>query len=86
MNSHEPEPARERPYAPAKGDVVQDSGSKKIGRVMGHVGPYVQLRPVAGGQEWDARPENLAPVKLSEALSAAVAEANRHSGPGWWRL
>ncbi|MBX9392830.1 hypothetical protein K4749_04315 [Streptomyces sp. TRM72054] len=47
--------------------------------MMGFEGPYVQLRPVGGGREWDAKPENLKPVTVSEGLSAAVAAANARS-------
>ncbi|MGA6226778.1 DUF6415 family natural product biosynthesis protein [Streptomyces umbrinus] len=66
-------------YAPALGDTVEDIQRQTIGRVMGFVGPYVQLRPVDGGREWDARREWLRPVSLTEALSAGVAAANARS-------
>lgn len=45
-----------------RGDTVRDAGRDKVGQVMGFVGPYVQLRPVGGGIEWDARPELLRSV------------------------
>jgi hypothetical protein len=61
------------------GDTVRDAGSGRIGRVMGFVGPYVQLRPVGGGREWDARRERLGPVTRSEALSDSVARSNARS-------
>jgi hypothetical protein len=64
---------------PAVGRVVKDSQNGRVGRVMGHEGPYVQLRPLSGGKEWDAKPENLSPAKQSDALSAAVAEVNARS-------
>ncbi|GAA2645533.1 hypothetical protein GCM10010307_50330 [Streptomyces vastus] len=57
-------------YEPRLGDTVEDTGTGKIGRVMGFVGPYVQLRPVGGGREWDARPDNLRAALLTQALSA----------------
>lgn len=63
----------------AVGDTVEDTGRKRVGRVMGHVGPYVQLRPIGGGREWDAEPDKLRRLTLSEALSAGVAEANARS-------
>jgi hypothetical protein len=56
--------------------IVKDTGSNKVGRVMGFVGPYVQLRPLGGGREWDARPEHLEPAGTAEALSAGISEAN----------
>ncbi|WP_308406776.1 hypothetical protein [Streptomyces sp. AC555_RSS877] len=65
--------------APRIDDLVKDTASNKVGRVMGFVGPYVQLRPFGGGKEWDARLEHLGPVGTAEALSAGVAEANARS-------
>ncbi|MCM2390085.1 hypothetical protein [Streptomyces albipurpureus] len=65
---------------PELGDVVRDTSNKnRIGRVMGHEGPYYQLRPLNGGVEWDALPEHLVPAEQSDAMSAAVAEVNAHS-------
>ncbi|MCE7081871.1 hypothetical protein [Streptomyces sp. ST2-7A] len=46
---------------PAPGTIVHDVRRKRVGIVMGHVGPYVQLRPEGGGREWDARPEDVRP-------------------------
>ncbi|MGW7643695.1 hypothetical protein [Streptomyces bobili] len=46
---------------------------------MGHVGPYVQLRPLAGGREWDADPGHLRRLTPAELLSALVAQANARS-------
>ncbi|MGW3650969.1 hypothetical protein [Streptomyces sp. NPDC000878] len=66
-------------YKPDLGDTVEDTGTRKVGKVMGFEGPYVQLRPVGGGREWDARPENLRPVTAADALSSAVAVANSRS-------
>lgn len=40
----------------SQGTLVVDTESNKLGYVMGHVGPAVQLRPVTGGREWDADP------------------------------
>ncbi len=66
-------------YKPRPGDTVEDTSTKKIGKVMGFEGPYVQVRPVGGGLEWDAKPENLQPVTGADALSSAVAVANARS-------
>ncbi|WP_149830307.1 hypothetical protein [Streptomyces tailanensis] len=66
-------------HKPAIGDTVEDTDSRKIGKVMGFVGPFVQLRPIGGGREWDAEPGNLRRLTLSEALSAGVAAANARS-------
>ncbi|WP_371580061.1 hypothetical protein [Streptomyces sp. NBC_01314] len=74
------EPPRRPGLLPVSlGDTVRDAGSGRIGRVMGFVGPFVQLRPVGGGREWDARPERLRPVTRSEALSEGVARSNARS-------
>ncbi|MFM9594963.1 hypothetical protein ACKI1J_40385 [Streptomyces scabiei] len=72
-------PRRPDPPGVRLGDTVRDAGSGRIGRVMGFVGPYVQLRPVGGGREWDARWEGLGPVTRSEALSDSVARSNARS-------
>ncbi|MFF9036721.1 hypothetical protein ACF090_14760 [Streptomyces sp. NPDC014892] len=61
------------------GDTVRDVVSGRVGKVMGFVGPYVQLRPIGGGREWDARRERLRPVSGSEALSEGVARSNARS-------
>jgi hypothetical protein len=61
------------------GDTVEDTGSKKIGKVMGFEGPYVQLRPIGGGREWDCTLGKLRRLTLTEALSAGVAAANARS-------
>lgn len=66
-------------YKPAIGETVEDTSRNQVGRVMGHEGPYVQLRPVGGGREWDAEPRALRRLTLSEGLSAGVAEANARS-------
>jgi hypothetical protein len=66
-------------YKPDLGDTVEDTGTRRIGKVMGFEGSYVQVRPVGGGREWDARPENLRPVTDADALSSAVAVANARS-------
>ncbi|MEO3974107.1 hypothetical protein [Streptomyces sp. CAU 1734] len=58
------------------GAVVRDAAGNRIGRVMGDVGGRIQLRPLNGGREWDALPEDLSPAAQSDALSTAVAEVN----------
>ncbi|MGW0708270.1 hypothetical protein ACWD4G_20325 [Streptomyces sp. NPDC002643] len=63
----------------AIGDPVEDTDRKKIGEVMGFEGPYVQLRPLGGGREWDAEPDSIRPVSRQEALRARLAVANARS-------
>lgn len=38
--------------------------------VMGHEGPYVQLRPLGGGKEWDCAPDAVRRATAAERLSA----------------
>ncbi|WP_254076799.1 hypothetical protein [Streptomyces pacificus] len=49
---------------------------------MGYVGPYVQLRPLGGGREWDALPAEVRPATREERLRAALTVANAHSSRG----
>lgn len=64
---------------PAVGEAVHDAARDRVGRVMAHEGPYIQLRPLAGGREWDAEPNAIRPLTRSELLSALVAVANARS-------
>ncbi|MFG2892963.1 hypothetical protein [Streptomyces sp. NPDC048248] len=41
---------------------------------MGHEGPYTQLRPLAGGREWDATPEDVKAAERSQILLALMEE------------
>nr|WP_171111533.1 MULTISPECIES: hypothetical protein [Streptomyces] len=66
-------------YKPKLHETVEDTAARKVGKVMGFEGPYVQLRPIGGGREWDAKPENLKPVPAREALSEGVAAASARS-------
>ncbi|MET9386984.1 hypothetical protein ABZY09_39705 [Streptomyces sp. NPDC002928] len=52
------------------GFLVVDTQNNKLGYVMGHEGPYVQLRPVTGGREWDADPARVRPATDDERLTA----------------
>ncbi|MGW4390773.1 hypothetical protein [Streptomyces sp. NBC_00063] len=64
------------------GDAVHDTARDRFGRVMGHEGPYLQIRPLAGGREWDADPGHLRLLTQDELLRALVAEANARSRQG----
>ncbi|MGW5352381.1 hypothetical protein ACWERV_17945 [Streptomyces sp. NPDC004031] len=66
--------------SPDAGALVVDRRNGEVGVVMGHVGPYVQLRPPRGGREWDVPPEDVRPPTTAEELSAKVAVANRRWG------
>ncbi|GHA82519.1 hypothetical protein [Streptomyces chryseus] len=71
-----PESAREHPRDREAGETALDVSTGRVGRVMGHVGPRYQLRPLNGGQEWEADPDSLKAAYQSDALSAAVVTAN----------
>ncbi|MER6075691.1 hypothetical protein ABT187_44430 [Streptomyces sp. NPDC001817] len=59
-----------------KGDLVLDTQSNKLGYVMGQEGPYVQLRPVTGGREWDADPAHVR-AATSDERRRAMEERTR---------
>ncbi|MEW1774177.1 hypothetical protein [Streptomyces sp. NPDC086777] len=61
---------------PPLGTYVTDLRDRRIGEVRGHVGGKVQLRPVAGGREWDCPPESLEPAPPDEVLRAQVRRVN----------
>jgi len=43
---------------------------------MGTDGPYYLLRPIGGGKEWQADPEQVERLSQREALSAKVKACN----------
>lgn len=61
---------------PPLGTYVTDVRDGRIGEVRGHVGGRVQLRPVAGGREWDCPPGSLQPASPEDVLRAQVRRAN----------
>lgn len=65
---------------PEVGTLALDAKTDRVGHVMGHEGPYVQMRPPHGGREWDAQPEDVRPAGTQEQLRARVAEANTNGG------
>lgn len=52
------------------------------GVVMGEVGARVQIRPIGGGLEWDALPDNVVAPTTREELSARLAIRNGNSRDG----
>ncbi|MEV6953324.1 hypothetical protein [Streptomyces sp. NPDC051183] len=64
---------------PAIGDTVRDTRRGRLGVVTDRLGPYLQLRPLAGGREWDADPAHIEPVTPPEVLRARLAEVNARS-------
>ncbi|GAA2433182.1 MULTISPECIES: hypothetical protein [Streptomyces] len=61
------------------GSYVVDVRNGRVGRVMGHVGPYLQLRPIGGGREWDCPPEGVRAATDAERISAATSYVNARS-------
>ncbi|MGW4492618.1 hypothetical protein [Streptomyces sp. NPDC004376] len=67
---------------PGIGELAKDSAKGRIGVVMGEVGGRVQIRPVGGGTEWDAMPDNVVAPSAREELSARLAIKNGNSRNG----
>jgi hypothetical protein len=44
------------------GSLVRDSANGRVGVYMGSGGPHAMVRPVCGGQEWEADPGDLQPA------------------------
>ncbi|GGZ18936.1 hypothetical protein [Streptomyces poonensis] len=64
---------------PPVGSYAVDITTGEVGRVMGHEGPYVQLRPVGGGREWDCDPADVRAATAQERLRAATSYENARS-------
>lgn len=64
------------------GALVVDAALDRVGVLMGEVGGRVQLRPVGGGLEWDAMPDEVRPATAYDELRARVGQANADSGWG----
>ncbi|MFJ6082513.1 hypothetical protein ACIQI8_14025 [Streptomyces sp. NPDC092369] len=64
---------------PPVGSHVMDTRTGRIGIVMGHEGPYVQLRPYGGGREWDAEPDAVRGATAAERRGAAAESADARS-------
>ncbi|WP_328949778.1 hypothetical protein OG778_18460 [Streptomyces sp. NBC_00184] len=62
---------------PEPGAFAVDARDGRVGRVMGRVGPYVQLRPPGGGAEWDCPPGCVRSAPPGLVLRARVTEVNR---------
>jgi hypothetical protein len=64
---------------PTLGAHVVDLRSGRLGVVVGHEGPYVRLRPLGGGREWDVDPRAVRRATPAERLRAATAYVNARS-------
>ncbi|WP_406171265.1 hypothetical protein [Streptomyces sp. NBC_00996] len=67
---------------PGSGELAKDSAGGRIGVVMGEIGGRVQMRPIRGGREWDAMPDNVVALSAREDLSARLAVKNGNSQVG----
>lgn len=67
---------------PGIGELAKDSASGRIGVVMGDLGGRVQMRPMRGGKEWDAMPDNVVALGAREELSARLTIKNGNSRVG----
>lgn len=64
------------------GALAVDTARQRLGRVMGHYGARVQLRPPAGGLEWDVRPESVREAREDEVVHVHIEDAGREAR-GW---
>ncbi|MFD5652152.1 MULTISPECIES: hypothetical protein [unclassified Streptomyces] len=64
---------------PSVGTHAVDARDGRVGEVMGHVGGSVQLRPVAGGREWDCPRASVGVARPEEVLKARLSRTNRES-------
>ncbi|MET7618803.1 hypothetical protein [Streptomyces sp. NPDC005408] len=67
---------------PGIGELAKDSVRDRIGVVMGEIGGRVQMRPIRGGREWDAMPDQVVTLSAREELSARLAVRNSNSQVG----
>ncbi|MEV6671996.1 hypothetical protein [Streptomyces sp. NPDC051162] len=72
---------RETGKKPEKGAFVVDVPRGPLSEVMGHEGPFLQLRPPRGGREWEARLDDTRPATDAEKPAAKVQAAN--AGSRW---
>lgn len=59
--------------------VVDTTRQNRVGEFRGVAGPYWALRPVCGGQEWEAEPEHVRLADAIERLHAQNARCNARS-------
>ncbi|MFE4552587.1 hypothetical protein [Streptomyces sp. NPDC056785] len=67
---------------PGAGELAKDCIKGRIGVVMAEVGGRVQMRPIRGGLEWDAEPDQVVALSAREELSARLAMRNNNSQVG----
>lgn len=65
------------PHEP--GRLLYDPATGKVGEYRDRAGPYVMLRPVGGGVEWQADPETVRPATDRERIGASVQAVNQRT-------
>ncbi|MFJ3695473.1 hypothetical protein ACIPW9_15355 [Streptomyces sp. NPDC090052] len=71
---------QEPSYVPDLGTLMVDTGhGNRTGEFRGLAGPYWSLRPVNGGAEWEAVPEQVRTPTRIELLAAEIARTNARS-------
>ncbi|GGT17856.1 MULTISPECIES: hypothetical protein [Streptomyces] len=61
------------------GTYLVDTRTGRVGRFMGEAGPWLSLRPVGGGREWECSPDHVRPATAAERISATTAYVNARS-------
>lgn len=61
------------------GTFVYDEVACVVGEFRGGAGPYVMIRPLGGGREWQADPEHVRLATQDERLSAGVRAVNERA-------
>jgi hypothetical protein len=61
---------------PQMGAVVLDTGTDRVGVVLGSNARTVSLRPAGGGEPWNVRRDAVRPASPLDELRARVAEIN----------
>ncbi|GAB3951744.1 hypothetical protein GCM10028832_05600 [Streptomyces sparsus] len=65
--------------APAVGALVVDTARDQLGEFRGERYGQWSLRPMGGGKEWPANPDDVQPATAAQRLRAGIARANARS-------
>lgn len=69
-----------RKEPPARGSLVRDTRTGKVGVVMDVICSRVWLRKSGGGREWDVPCDRVEPVSLSDQLAERLRAERRMAG------
>lgn len=73
--------AEERKDLPAKGSLVRDTKTGKIGVLMDVIGSRAWLRKPQGGREWELPSDDVEPYILSDQLADRLRDERRRRVP-----